>query len=310
MAQKTVLKLNKPKTIVVGGPTASGKSSFAVELAQFFDGEVVGADSMQIYRRMNIGTGKLTAEEMRGIPHKMIDIIEPNQDYSVGAYVAQAKKEIESTLLRGKLPIVAGGTGLYINSLLNSYSFASVQRDELYRNELRQMAEEDGVQKLYKELVRVDPRSAEKISPLDIKRIIRALEIFKISGKPKSENVDVGEGDYDYLFFALKSDRQILYNRIEKRVDAMLDCGLVQEVKSLDLPRDCQSMKAIGYKETAHFLDGQINLAQLGELIKINTRHYAKRQITYFKNIFPEALWIELHEISVVKEAIKNFLLE
>lgn len=309
MSEKATLKVNKkPKIIIVGGPTASGKSAFAIDIAEFFDGEIVGADSMQIYQGMDIGTGKLSKAEMRGVPHKMIDIIEPDQEYSVGEYIKDAKKEIEGTLSRGKLPIITGGTGLYVNALLNSYNFGDAQRNDLYRDELRQQADKYGTQYLHEELKRVDPSSAAKISQADTKRIIRALEIYKISGLPKSEKADAGESDFDYLFFALKTDRQKLYTRIEKRVDEMLEKGLIEEVKSLNLPRDCQSMKAIGYKETADFLDGNINLTKLGELIKTNTRHYAKRQITYFKNIFPTAIWIEPHDFNLAKTYIKDFL--
>ncbi|MCL2675583.1 MAG: tRNA (adenosine(37)-N6)-dimethylallyltransferase MiaA [Firmicutes bacterium] len=300
----------KTKIIVVGGPTASGKSAFAVEIARVFDGEVIGADSMQVYRRMNIGTGKLSSEEMRGVPHKMIDIVEPVQEYSVGAYVKDAKKEIENCFLRGKLPVVAGGTGLYINALLSGYSFSSVRRDENYRNELKQRVEEFGTQNLYEELRLTDPDSAAKISPTDTKRIIRALEIFKVSGERKSEKTDVGEGEYDYLFFVPDIERAVLYKRIEDRADKMLRDGLIEEVKLLNLPRECQSMQAIGYKETASFLEGEIDLKQLAELIKINTRHYAKRQITYFKNVFPSAVWAGADEFDRVFMTIKEFLAE
>lgn len=300
--------MKKPKILIIGGPTASGKSKIGIKLAQDFNGCIIGADSMQIYQKMDIGTGKITKEEMQGIPHKMIDIIPANSSYSAGEYARAAKKEINNALDNNSTPIIVGGTGMYISALVKSYSFSNVGRQEEYREKLKKLVEEHGTEYLHKKLCEVDPESAQKITINDKKRIIRALEIFYSTGKPKSAHKDEHECEYDYLMFILQMDRKVLYQKIENRVDEMIKNGLIEEVKSLNLDPNCQSMKAIGYKETVEYLQGTISKEELIELIKKNSRRYAKRQITYFKNCFPEAKFIDANDYNQIKKITEEFL--
>ena len=241
MVQKDCIKV-----IVITGPTAVGKSAVAVNAALKFNGEVVSADSMQIYRRMDIGTGKVTSSEMCGVVHHMLDVADVDEDYSVGRYVLEAKDAINDIVARDKLPIIVGGTGLYINSLLFNHSFAGAPKDERIRNELKEFAAIEGNEKLYARLKSVDPQSAEAININDTKRIIRALEIYEITGKPRSAFKDECKAAYDYLLIVLYDEREQLYNRINARVDNMIDLGLVEEVRGLFDYKNCNSMQAIG----------------------------------------------------------------
>ncbi len=276
------------RVLVIVGPTASGKTRMGVELAELMGGEVVSADSMQIYRRMNIGTAKPTPEETRGIPHHMIDVAEPGEDYSVARYVREAVPVVEDILARGKLPLIVGGTGLYVDSLISGRSFA-VQATG-WRETLRARAEARGLEPLWKELREIDPEAAARIGPRDEKRIIRALEVWYESGKtitqhnretqalpPRYEAVTVG------LCFR---DRRDLWSRIDRRVDEMMNRGLAEEVRSLlaeGIPRSCTAMQAIGYKELAGALRDGGDLRAAAEEIKLRSRQYAKRQLTWFR---------------------------
>lgn len=275
----------KPKLVVIAGPTASGKSEMAVRIAADFDGEVVGCDSMQIYRGMDIGTGKITQVEKRDIPHHMIDIVSPSEAFSVSEYKRRAESCIADIVRRGKLPVLAGGTGLYINALLSGLDFAETPRSEKVRETLRKEAESEGSLSLYKRLHQVDPVSAGKISPNDLKRIIRALEIYIVTGKPKSERASKGVCPYDALLLVLTPDRARLYARINARVDAMFASGLPEEVERLYAFRDTQAMQAIGYKETVAYLEDRCDLDTAIETVKQNSRQYAKRQLTYFRHM-------------------------
>lgn len=228
--------MKKPTVIVIGGPTASGKSKLAVELAKKINGEIISADSMQIYKEMNIGTAKVTKEEMQGIEHYMIDIINPDERYSVSAYKKMAEKCIEQILNKGKIPIICGGTGLYIDTLIYGIEFIDEELDEEYRNQLNDIAEKEGLEKLYEKAIEIDPEAMKKISKNDKKRIIRVLEIFHKTGKTKTEqNMESRKNEvkYKYKIFAINMDRQVLYNRINKRVDKMLEEGLVEEVQKI-----------------------------------------------------------------------------
>lgn len=228
--------MNKPKVIVIAGPTASGKSRLAVELAKKINGEIISADSMQIYKDMNIGTAKITTEEMAGIKHYMLDFISPDERYSVSEYKKQAEECIEEILKKGKIPIICGGTGLYINSLVYGIEFNKEKVDEEYREKLNNIAEKEGLENLYNMAIKIDPEAMQKISKNDRKRIIRVLEIYHKTGKTKTQqNEDSRKKElkYDYKVFVLNMERQILYDKINKRVDLMLEEGLVEEVKSI-----------------------------------------------------------------------------
>ena len=275
----------KIKVLIIAGPTAVGKSDFGVEAAQSLNGEVISADSMQIYKGMDIGTGKITAKEAKGIPHYMLDIVAPNEDYSVGRYVSDAAAIIKEVASRGKLPIIVGGTGLYINSLIYGHSFSQTQRNEEIRRQLWQYVEEHGNAALHRLLSQVDEISAQKIMVNDTKRLIRAYEIYLVTGKPRSAQTDTHPPVYDYKMVVLNDDRQALYDRINRRVDMMTESGLVDEVKSLYSYKTCNSMQAIGYKEIIKYLDGEITLNEAIEEIKKGSRNYAKRQMTFFRGM-------------------------
>ena len=228
--------MNKPTVIVIGGPTASGKSKLAVELAKRINGEIISADSMQIYKEMNIGTAKVTEEEMQGIKHYMLDIINPDERYSVSAYKKMAEECIEQILKKGKTPIICGGTGLYIDCLIYGIEFIDEELDEEYRNQLNDIAEKEGLEKLYEKAIEIDPEAMKKISKNDKKRIIRVLEIFHKTGKTKTQQDFESRKNgvkYNYKMFAINMDREVLYDKINKRVDKMLEEGLVEEVKNI-----------------------------------------------------------------------------
>lgn len=276
------------KVIVIAGPTASGKTDLAVELALKVGGEVISADSMQIYRKMNIGTAKPSLEERRGIPHHMLDIVDPDEDFSVAQFKYEADKCIREVLSRGKTPIVAGGTGLYVNSLVYNISFSDTISDWEYREKLGNLAIEQGPQILHEMLEKVDPKSAEAIHPNNVKRVIRALEVYKTTGKPISEHKEESRKNpppYDYHIFGLEVERDTLYARIEKRVDRMIGMGLYEEVEGLlkdGYSPELVSLQGIGYKEIIAAIKGECTLQAAIEKIKLGTRHLAKRQMTWF----------------------------
>ena len=282
--------MTKPRILAIVGPTASGKSSLAVRLAKELRGEIISCDSMQIYRRMDVGTAKPTAHEQELVRHRMIDIAEPHEPFSCADYVKIAKEEIAKTLEAGKLPIVCGGTGLYLDALLRGSDFGETQVDENLRLELERFAEENGNEALHKRLVEIDPESAAAIHPNNVKRVIRAIEIFMTGGVKKSEldrRSKLCESPYDALVIALRyNNRDILYERIDKRVDVMLKEGLLEETKQfLDegiFEKNTTASQAIGYKEMLCYLSGDTSLEGAAELLKTATRRYAKRQMTWF----------------------------
>lgn len=292
--------MKKPLAVIVG-PTAVGKTDVSILVAKQLGGEIVSADSMQIYKFMNIGTAKPTPEEMKDVKHHMIDIVEPWQDYSVAQFQRQARRCIEGIHSRGRLPIVVGGTGLYINSLIYDLNFTNTVSDPRFRAELQKLARERGKEYLYERLKRVDPGTAKRLHVNDLRRVIRALEVYHRSGKPMSE-YNTGMRDaalYNPVIFGLTMPRQELYRRIEKRVDRMMDEGLVDEVKGL-LERGCTremvSMQGLGYKEVIGYLEGEYSLSEAVELLKRNTRRFAKRQFTWFKRD-DRIIWMDIHEI-------------
>ena len=281
--------MEKLPVLVIAGPTASGKTALAVELAKKYNGEVVSADSMQIYRKMNIGTAKPTSDETEGIPHHMIDILEPWENFSVAAYVEAAHEIIKDISERGKIPIVAGGTGLYINSLVDDVDFSEEENDNSIRERLQRIADDEGTDALMEILKKCDPASCEKIHPNNVKRVIRAIEFFELTGKPISEQNEESkkkESRYNPLMFMIDRPREYLYERIEKRVDIMLDMGLIDEVKTLKnmgLTKKNMSMQGIGYKEVLDYLRGLTTKDEMIRIIKRDTRRYAKRQLTWFR---------------------------
>lgn len=281
----------KPKVIVIIGPTASGKTSLSIELAKQIKGEIISCDSMQIYKDMDIGSAKPTKEERQGIKHYLIDEVLPTERFSVAEYKKRAEKAIEEILAKGKMPIVVGGTGLYVNSLIDGIEYDSMPLDETYREKLMKMAEkEEGLKKLYEQAKKIDEEAIQKISPNDKKRIVRILEIYHTTGKNKTEQEKLSrqkEVKYDYKIFVLNIERPILYERINKRVDIMLEQGLIEEVKNLiqKYPTFPTAMQAIGYKEMVAYLKNQITKEEAIEKIKQESRRYAKRQITWFKRI-------------------------
>jgi len=289
--------MSKPTVIVIAGPTASGKSGLAVELAKRINGEIISADSMQIYKDMNIGTAKITKEEMQQINHYMLDFVSPNERYSVSSYKKEAEKCIEEIINKGKIPIICGGTGLYIDSLIYNIEFLEEEIDETYRNELNEIANIEGLDKLYKMAMKIDPKAMEKISKNDQKRIIRVLEIYHKTGKTKTEQ-DLesrkNEVKYDYKVFAINMDREVLYDRINKRVDKMIKDGLIDEVESILQKYDefPTAMQGLGYKEVVDYLNNNLSKEEMIEKLKMETRRYAKRQLTWFKKN-KETYWID-----------------
>ena len=287
--------MQKQKVIVIGGPTASGKTALSIALAKKINGEIVSADSMQIYKDMNIGTAKPTTEEMQGIKHHMLDFLSPEERFSVADYKKRAKAAIKEILDKGKVPIVIGGTGLYIETLIYEIEFAQIDTDLSYRKELEQIVEEKGLEYLYNEAMKIDPEAMKKISPNDQKRILRVLELYHQTGKTKTQ-LDVEsrkEVEYDYKLFAINMDREKLYDRINRRVDIMLKDGLVEEVKALcekyrEFPT---AMQGLGYKEVVEYLNGEASYEEMVEKIKTESRRYAKRQITWFKK-YENLTWI------------------
>ena len=279
-----------PKILVICGPTASGKTALAVELALRHHGEVVSADSMQIYRRMDIGTAKPTQAEMRGVPHHMLDVADPEEDFSVARYVDMAAKCVDDILSRGRLPILAGGTGLYIDSLLSGRTFAPFQPDSPLRGQLEEQLRREGGAAMLSRLAQVDPDSAARLHPNDEKRIIRALEVYQSTGKTITQhNLETRAipPRYDALTLALAFEqREDMWSRIDRRVDQMMDQGLVAEVQGLldsGVPAKCTAMQAIGYKEMAAALLSGGDVRAAAEEIQLRSRQYAKRQLTWFK---------------------------
>lgn len=277
------------KLICIAGPTASGKTSFAVELAKRVNGEIISADSMQIYKNMNIGTAKPSAEEMQGIKHYLIDEITPFESFSVSDFTERARKYIEEIRAKGKQPIVAGGTGLFISALIDNVQFSEGEADYELREELRKTAEEKGADFLHSMLLEIDPVSAERIHPNNIKRVIRAIEIYKTTGITMTEQNEKSKlipSPYELTYFGLTGPRELLYERIDKRVDIMMNMGLVKEVSDLmeaGLDLTYNSMQGIGYKETVRYLTGEVTLEEATEDIKRESRRYAKRQLTWFR---------------------------
>ncbi|MCI8700085.1 MAG: tRNA (adenosine(37)-N6)-dimethylallyltransferase MiaA [Clostridia bacterium] len=292
--------MQKPKVIVICGPTASGKTALSIELAKKIDGEIVSADSMQIYKDMNIGTAKPEDDEKQGIKHYLMDYISPQQRYSVAQFKNDATKAIEEIIEKGKTPIVVGGTGLYIDSLIYGIEYNDIKIDEDYRKKLERIIETQGLEALYNKANEIDSQAMKKISPNDQKRIIRVLEIYHATGKTKTEQEEESrknEVKYNYKVFALNMDREKLYERINKRVDIMIEKGLIQEVDNLQRKYNefPTAMQGLGYKEVVDYLQGEYTQEEMIEKIKMESRRYAKRQLTWFRKN-KETIWLDALE--------------
>ncbi len=277
-----------------------GKTALSIELAKKINGEVISADAMQIYKEMDIGSAKPSKEEMQGIPHHMLDFVSPDKRYSVAEYKKQATECIKEVIAKNRMPIVVGGTGLYINSLIYGIEYQDIKFDEKYRKQLEKRAEQEGVEVLYKEACKIDEKAMKNISQNDKKRIIRVLEIYKETGKTKTqveEESRKNEVEFDYKLYVTNMDREKLYDRINKRVDIMLEQGLIEEVKKIiekykEYPT---AMQGLGYKETKEYLEGKISKEEMIDKIKQETRRYAKRQLTWFrKNV--GAIWLDMDD--------------
>ena len=289
--------MHKPKVIVICGPTASGKTSLSIELAKKIKGEIISCDSMQIYKDMNIGTAKVTENEMQGIKHYLVDFISPDIRYSVADYKIDAEKAIETILNKGKIPIIVGGTGLYVDSLIYGIEYPEIKFDEEYRKKLEKEADEKGLENLYKEAQKIDEQAMQKISKNDRKRIIRVLEIYHATGKTKTEQEIESrkkEVKYDYKIFAINMDREKLYERINIRVDKMIENGLIEEVENLQKKYNHfpTAMQGLGYKEVVEYLQKELTKEEMIEKIKQESRRYAKRQLTWFRKN-KQTIWLD-----------------
>ena len=297
------------KLVIIAGPTAVGKSECAVELSKKINGEVISADSMQVYRGMDVGTAKITPEEMQGIRHFGIDILNPDQNYDVTEFVSMAHEAMEQIYADEKIPVLCGGTGFYIQALAYDIDFGDEQVDIDYRKELKEFADKNGTEALHEKLREVDPESAEAIPAGNVKRVIRALEYFKNHRTKISEhNAEERrrKSPYELYFFVLTDERKKLYERIDKRVDRMMDAGFLDEAERIyDLigDKECTAAKAIGYRELFEYFRGECSLEEAVSKIKQDSRHFAKRQLTWFKR-YPEVIWVDRQIYNTIEEIV------
>ena len=305
----------KKPMIILTGPTAVGKTALSIDLAKAINGAIISADSMQVYRHMDIGSAKITKEEMQDIPHYLIDVLEPQEEFHVVKFVELAKAALDEIYANGQIPIVTGGTGFYIQALLYDIDFTDQECDEAYRESLAQIAKEKGADVLHEMLREVDPKSAEAIHANNVKRVIRALEFYHLSGQRISEHNETERektSPYQFAYFVLTDDRAHLYERIEKRFDLMMEQGLLDEVKKLKAMgyhRDMVSMQGLGYKEILDALDGKITLDEAVLKIKKETRHFAKRQLTWFKRE-RDVIWFDKEKYDYHDDAILRDMIQ
>lgn len=297
----------KENLLVIVGPTAIGKTAVSIDVAKKLNGEIISADSMQIYKYMDIGTAKVKPEEMEGISHYLIDVVYPDEEFTVADFKYHAEKYIKKINAADKVPIVVGGSGLYLNSIVYELGFTKIKKNEEFRKKCEELAHKYGVEYLYNKLKQIDPITSSKISPNDTKRIIRALEVYNETGKPMSyfnKNFREKTDKYNLLMIGLNTDRATLYERIEERVDKMIEEGLIEEVQNLldmGYTRDLVSMQAIGYKEIISYLYGETSLKEAINILKRNTRRFAKRQLTWFKRD-DRIKWIDIKEFNSINE--------
>ena len=304
----------KPPLIILTGPTAVGKTTTSIELAKRIGGEIVSADSMQVYKHMDIGSAKIKPSEMSGIPHYLIDVLDPREEFNVVRFKEMALQALEEIYAKGKIPIVVGGTGFYIQALLYDIDFTENTEDSNYRRELEDTLKIHGNTFLHERLKEVDPEAALEIHPNNIKRVIRALEFYHSSGQQISQHNEKErqkESPYNFLYFVLNDNRALLYERINKRVNQMIEQGLVEEViqlKNMGLAKDMVSMQGLGYKEILAYLEGETTLEEAITLLKRDTRHFAKRQLTWFRRE-KDVIWINKDEANYDGESIINIML-
>ena len=306
--------MNKPKMIILTGPTAVGKTELSIRLAKEIGGEIISADSMQVYRGMDIGTAKITKEEMQGVRHHLIDCLDPDEEFNVAIFQKLAREAAQDIASRGMIPILTGGTAFYIQALLYGIDFNEVEHDDSYRNAMYEAgSDEEGKKKLHAMLCEVDKEYADTVHYNNMKRVVRALEYHHFTGRKFSEYNDeqrMREAEYDFCYFILNDERAHLYDRINKRVDIMVANGLIGEVKALKekgYADDLVSMQGVGYKEVIAFLNGEITMDESIELIKKNTRHFAKRQLTWFRKE-DDVIWVDKPEFSYEDEKILGFM--
>ena len=307
--------MDRKPLIILAGPTAVGKTSLSIRLAKETGGEIISADSMQVYRHMDIGSAKITKEEMEGVPHYLVDVLEPEEEFNVVRFQQMAKEAAERIWEKGKIPLVVGGTGFYIQALLYDIDFTENDGDELYRRQLEQKAsDEEGTSELYEMLKAVDLKAAQKIHPRNIKRIVRALEFYHQTGKKISEHNETQrqrESPYNYAYFVLTDERSRLYERIDRRVDLMMEQGLLDEVRYLKergVRKDSTAMQGLGYKELYAYLEGEYPLDEAVRIIKRDTRHFAKRQLTWFKRE-RDVIWADKSVIGQEEENLADYML-
>ncbi len=293
--------MKKRPLIILTGPTAVGKTAASIGLAKAVGGEIISADSMQVYRQMDIGSAKITKDEMQGIPHYLVDVLEPEEAFNVVRFQELAEEAMEEIFRNGHIPIVVGGTGFYIQALLYDIDFTENDSDLSFREELEKKAGEEGAESLHALLEKADPQAAAQIHPHNVKRVIRALEFNRKTGQKISEHNErerQKESPYNFAYFVLTDDRKALYERIDRRVDKMMEQGLLEEVRRLKdrgLPRDSVSMQGLGYKELFAYLEGEYSLEEAVRIIKRDTRHFAKRQLTWFRRE-RDVVWIDRQE--------------
>lgn len=301
----------KKTLIVLTGPTAVGKTKLSIALAKAVGGEIISADSMQVYKSMDIGSAKIRPEEMDGIPHYLVDVLEPSEEFHIVRFQQMAKEAMEKIYANGHIPILVGGTGFYIQAIVKDIDFTKNEENTEIRAKWEQFAKDHGAEALHEELGKVDPKSAETIPAGNVKRVVRALEFYELSGSPISEHNEeqkAKESPYQFAYFVLNDHRELLYERIEKRIDEMLEEGLIDEVKGLKergFTKDMVSMQGLGYKEILDYLDGNLTLEEAVYILKRDTRHFAKRQLTWFRRE-PEVSWIHKYEYGYDDTKILN----
>lgn len=311
--------MDRKPLIILTGPTAVGKTELSVRLAQKLGGEIISADSMQVYRKMNIGTAKVTPDQMQGIRHHLIDVFDPSEDFNVFRFQELAKKALQEIYASGHIPIIAGGTGFYIQAVLYDIDFTDTDTDTSYRSELYELAEKKGASYVHGLLKEADPEAAQSIHPNNIKRVVRALEYFHQTGQKISRhNKEQAQkqSPYNFIYFVLNDDRKLIYERIDRRVDMMIEAGLLEEVKALmdeGYDKSLTSMKGLGYKEIMDYYNGERTLDEAVFILKRDTRHFAKRQLTWFGRE-KDVTWVNLNDFEggypEKKDMALSFMLE